>query len=373
MKKALAILMILALVGSAAFAEITFGAWGRGIFEPVYNSGVSGEKAVSRLGKSWTNYGDVNSNDNKPRVGFTVAGNSDNVGFQFDIYGDATVGDQLKIWVKPVSNVTVVMGKFFDDTLRGNGAFGSFNWDRSVGAGEGEDVTFHRMASGYQDKNWDSAYDGFMVTAAPTDAIFVAAALSHINGVKNEDMMSNLQIAGGYTIADIGQIRAQYYSAPKTVGTDIKADGTIEVAFKLTAVENLYADFGFRMFTLKDGKNANEEKDLSAYANYKVDAATIHALAIFKMNGDVNADGDKVSPFNLGAGVDYSLDGGIGVEADVRYYDKNWDKAGDGKAATAFFAGVKKGFSNGLIGLGFEVLNASNTAYAIPVRMEYWF
>lgn len=369
MKKALAILMILALVGSAAFAEITFGAWGRGIFTPVANSGASGAKNMMALGETWS------PGAGNARVGFTVAGNSDNAGFQFDVYNDAP-GDQIKIWVKPMDKVTVTMGKFFDDTLRGNAAFGSFNWIRDFGGDQGEDITFTRFASGADTskKNYNSTPDGFLVTAKPTDAIFVGAAICSLNGIETSKFAQNIQIAGGYTIANVGLLRAQYYSAPKTVGTDTKADATVEVAFKLTAIQNLYADFGFRMFTLKEHAatpQENKEKDLSAYANYKMDKATIHGLALY----DLNAVEGKKAKMNIGAGVDYALDGGIGVEADVRYYDKNWNKAklADPKAATTFFAGVKKGFSNGLIGIGFEVQNAKDTAYAIPVRMEYWF
>jgi hypothetical protein len=376
MKKALAILMVLALVASAATAEITFGAWGRGIFVPVQNSGLENVDSITTINKTWEGKNDTSglALTSDPRVGFTVAGNSDNVGFQVDIYADGDIarGDQAKIWVKPMDMVTMQMGKFFDDTLRGNTAFGSFNWLRAYGGGEGEDITFTRIASGDHDKNWNSG-QGFEVAVKPNEALFVALALTGLeSGVKTEDITDGMQIAAGYTIDGIGQIRAQYFSEYLTDpddATKIIADGTVEVAFKLTAVENLYADFGFRMFTEKKGKNANEAKTLSAYANYKVDAATIHALAIYNMN----ATADDKASMNIAAGVDYALDGGIGVEADVRYYNKEWDKQGDAKAATSFFAGVKKGYSNGLMGAGFEVISAEKTGYAIPVRFEYSF
>ncbi|MBN2810538.1 MAG: hypothetical protein JXP39_01440, partial [Spirochaetales bacterium] len=135
MKKALAILTALAVVGGAAFAEISVGGWGRAVFVPLANSGAEDVDSTSHLGTSWT--------DGGPRIGFTVAGNSDNVGFQIDMNADpvfngspveaVAFGDQAKIWVKPVDMLTVTVGRFKEDTLRGNGTFGVFDWYRSYG------------------------------------------------------------------------------------------------------------------------------------------------------------------------------------------------------------------------------------------------
>jgi len=364
MKKALAILMILALVGSAAFAEITFGAWGRGVFVPVQNSGATDDDSTATNKASW---------GGAPRIGFTISGVSDNVGFQADMNvdgGKVSCGDQQKIWVKPVSMLTLTIGNAYDDTLRGNAAFGSFNWDRAMGTWTGDDVTFTRVATSatkteYKDTEYAAVQkgpygQGVIAAIKPNDAIYVVAALSDVNGGLTENLFKNIQIAGGYTIDGIGQIRAQYYSA--YVPSVTTTDGTVAVAFKLTAVENLYADFGLRMFTNKDRQG--ETKTISAYANYKIDAATIHGLVIY----DLNEEDDG---YNIAAGVDYSLDGGIGVAADVRY--TNDIKSGGDDATTTFFAGVTKGFSNGKIGAGVEVKSSTDTGYSIPVVFEYWF
>ncbi len=368
MKKALAILMILALVGSAAFAEITFGAWGRGVFVPVMNSGASGVDSTSADAASW--------GADLIRVGFTVSGVSDNVGFQVDVTGENVgTGDQQKIWVKPFNGVTVTVGNYFDDTLRGNAAFGSFNWYRPYGTWTGEDVIFDRIYSEGQ---------GFEVALAPVEGLYIAASFKGVDGL-TEALATNGQYAFGYTIAGIGQIRAQYigdyiaetaesttYSLDSATGELVETttlatkkdnDATVEVAFKVTAVENLYADIGVKMFTNNDF-HAQETKTISAYANYKVSAATIHFLAIY----DLNKDDDG---YNIGAGVDYSLAGGLGISADVRY--TNDIKNGGTDALTTAFAGVTKGFSNGKIGAGVEISAAADTGYAIPVICEYWF
>lgn len=350
MKKALAILMILALVGSAAFAEITFGAWGRGVFVPVQNSGASGEDSTATNKASW---------GGAPRIGFTISGVSDNVGFQADMNvdgGTVNCGDQQKIWVKPFSMLTLSIGNAYDDTLRGNAAFGSFNWDRNMGTWTGEDVTFTRIATNAESKG---PYEqGVIAALKPNDAIYFAVAFCDVNGGLTENLTKNIQVAGGYTIDGIGQIRAQYYGAYVALADDTA--GVVEVAFKLTAVENLYADIGIRAFTNSD--ISGETKTISAYANYKVSAALIHALVIY----DLNEEDDG---YNIAAGLDYSLAGGLGVAADIRY--TNDIKAGGADAVTTFFGGVTKGFSNGKIGAGVEVKSATDTGYSIPVVFEY--
>lgn len=378
MKKALITLTILALVASVATAQITFGAWGRTIFVPMQNSGADDEESSTVLAPSWGTTGGG-------RIGFTIAGNSDNVGFQIDMKGDGgaiTAGDQQKMWVKPVSMVKIEVGTVQDDTLRGNGAFGAWNWYRaaSVKGLIGEDLTFTRLSTApLAHKHWGNT-QGVIVSATPVEALFVAAAFDNINGgIDSEgdaapdtnffsNMFKNAQFAAGYTIEGIGQIRAQYMS--QYIGAIDTDDGDVdtqfEVAFKLTAVENLYADFGVRMAMPED--TTKEHTDISAYASYKVSGATLHAATQFSLLEEDNA-------YTLGVGVDYNLEGGIGLAADVRYSNDIYNAWKDGSldAATAFGAYATKGFSNGLIGAGVQVVNAAEMGYAIPVRFEYWF
>jgi len=381
MKKALAILMIFALVASVAVAEVSVGAWGRGFFVPVANGGGKGENGTG-LATSW---------GTAPRIGFTVAGNSDNVGFQVDINADGafgtnektdsngdkvdvgnylTFGDQQKIWVKPIDMMTVQIGKIFDDTLRGNGCFGSFDWIRL--SWTGEDFTFTRVI----------AQAGAEIAVQPMDALYAYVAFDALPNF-TQNAFSDMQVGAGYTIEGIGQIRAQYLGAIATYDTKGLADktyGTIEVAFKVAAVENLYADIGFKMST-DDKYGMKKEKDINLYANYKVSGATLHVLAGLALNKVYK--GDEKMGIELGFGADYGLEGGIGLGADVRY--KNDVAAGSKDGMVGFFAGATKGFSNGLIGVGVEVStttfapgiipddDAKEMSWAIPVRLEYWF
>lgn len=376
MKKALAILMVLALVASAATAEITFGAWGRGLFVPVSNSGASGAKSVAENKASW---------GGAPRIGMTVAGNSDNVGFQIDLNGDngsINAGDQQFIWVKPMDMVKLSLGRVQEDALRGNAAFGSFNWNRAFGGGgdTGEDFTFTRMSTGSGGSAHYDNKQGLVAALTPVENLWVGVAVRDINNqngggsAQTATIMNKIQAAFGYTVADVGQIRAQIIRNPNTWkadGTVDKNNDTVEIAFKYTGMENLMVDAGFRMWTLSDVA-ATKKKQISIYGNYKMDALTAHLATRIDLNEKVATwDGKGDMGLYVGAGVDYALDGGIGVAADVRYYNETMKGSKD--ARTQVFAGVTKGFSNGLIGAGFEVDAATDTGYSIPVRFEYWF
>jgi len=367
MKKALAILMVLALVASAVTAEVTFGAWGRGIFLPMYDNAVD---TTTDTGPSWGGWAGDQS-----RIGFTMNGVSDNVGFQIDgnVDGSAfSLGDVQKIWVKPMDMITVSLGNIYDDTLRGNAAFGSFNWYRALGNGDGEDITFSRIGI-------NRTAEGFEVAVKPNDAIYAAIYFYDLDKNLTENLFSNMQAAFGYKIDGVGQIKAQVMTAATYTVKPDKDDmqTTIEVAFNYVGVENLFVEAGFAMPTNSDilttitvagvSGQVEDYKKIALYANYKMDALTIHFTSLNKMFTAV----DTEVLYKIIAGVDYSLDGGIGISGDVTYTGVTID---DVDPMITFFAGATKGFSNGLIGAGIQVLNnGEDTMFGVPVRMEYWF
>jgi len=360
MKKALAILMIFALVASVAVAEISVGAWGRGMFAFVSDS----EDTYTTNSTSW---GDPTWGA-APRIGFTLAGNSDNVGVVADFNvdgGTMNTGDNQFIWVKPMDMLKISLGNVYDDTLRGNAAFGSFNWLRPVvGAGEGEDITFSRLGIARGAQN-------FEIAIQPMDAFYAAVYLADVGSgfnhpEKADNIAKNLQVAAGYTIDGIGQIKGQVYMSGGTKDAEgVIEDNqtTVEVAFNYTGMENLFVEVGFMMNTDTD-VDVNETKKIALYANYAIDAAKLHFLTIYNLLKEDDS-------YNFAAGVDYDLGDGIGVLADVRYYNDIWTGGED--ARITFMAGVTKGFSNGLIGAGVEVASKGDTYWAIPVRLEYWF
>lgn len=334
MKKALAILMTLAFVASVATADVKIGAWGRGLFTPATGTG---SEPTSVEGTSW---GD------SIRTGFTVAGSSDNVGFQVDMNADGFkpgIGDNALIWVKPFDGLTLKIGQIKEETLRGNGCFGSFDWIRI--SWTGEDLTFKRIETA----------KGLVATFTGVENLYIGAGLEASKTTVN--MLKDGQYAIGYTFADVGQLRAQY----------IGAASQINAAFRLTGVENLYIDLGTYLNLTGD-----LNPTIAGYVNYKLDALALHLLA--------KADITTATALELGVGANYDLGNGIGILGDVRAADiLNNGKIG-------FMLGATKGFSNGLVGIGFEMAtkggfapgaysNADATAasWAVPVRFEYWF
>ena len=85
MKKIVGTIAAIALAASSAFAGVGIGSWGRAIWAPVQGDG---DKVTSWEGISWGSA--------KSRVGISVHGESENVGFNLDMNGDGGVGLQRR-------------------------------------------------------------------------------------------------------------------------------------------------------------------------------------------------------------------------------------------------------------------------------------
>ncbi len=230
------------------------------------------------------------------------------------------------------------------------------------------------------------------------------------------DAWLNAAFVGAYKIADVGTIKAaaqlrsgKTVYTEKSMGIDFNKDGDLDddsgdvhylnkdgknvktwvniaAAFDLTAVENLYASLGVVIPTLN-----SKPISANAYARYGVnEQLTVHAIVGTKIN-ELDKKEGKFEGFGFlaGAGVDYALDGGIGIFLDARYANGIFmaaDSTSDNKTDTfTLGAGVTKGFSNGVIGVAFEgTTNGGNYgrygqkkvddfAWEIPVKFEYWF
>ena len=385
MKKTL--IAVAAALTTSAFAEITFGGWGRAIWAPVASNGGD---AVTFTSTSWGGDG---------RIGFGMDFTSENVDMHADFKLEddkADINDQLKIVVRPIENLSISIGKLQDDTLRGDCCYGSWNWLRPNWFGgmlgksykaEDEGLTFSRTID----------LKGVAVKATPVEGLVILAGIpvsdnggeaTAMGNTSNlaEDAYKAAKVGFGYTIDGVGQIKAQFLG--KGPSSDYGEDdtGDLEVAFKLSAVENLSAEVGFKM-QLKD--NSDEANKLVALgARYQVnDACAVAASAAVTLYG--NSDIDPSMAF--GAGVDYALDNGIGLCADVRVAMPQ----NDIDPSIGFMVGASKGFSNGKLSAGFQgvsVAEKSGTGlcgamqpakdgkpeddgfvWAVPVCFEYWF
>ena len=393
MKKIISVLTGLALVAGAAMADgITFGSWGRGLWNVAANSG---DDVVTDMHQSWG--GDA------PRTGISVSGSTENVGFAVDMFANGSgisLGDNALIWVKPIEQIKIVAGKKDQNELRGDAAFGLWNWDR-IGAANGdvmvlEGWTFPDVFDG----------EGVAVVAYPIDGLTVGAgirlSLEGTGATLENTYAHGANYAAAYAIDGIGTIKAAYMTKATAKDKDGKDKdyGVIAAAFDLTMVDGLYASVGAQIptahvFTTYDplGLNLKDAPTVvNAYARYSLDALAVHLAVGTKLNtfdekkalkGDDAALDGQVG-FAIGAGADYSLDNGIGFFGDVRYANGIYmaNTSADKSDCLTLGLGVEKNFSNGKIGIAFE--GATNGkgrytyednafAWEIPVKVEYFF
>lgn len=416
MKKALKMLVVSALVAttfsSVALAEVTIGAWGRAVFAPVVSDNQGELSPQQSISWGWGGKAAA------ARIGFSVKGNSDNVGFQVDMNADGqNLGfqDQQKIWVKPIDILTVEVGpSIFYDALRGNATFGNWNWMRLPNQ-EDEDAVFLRGKAGKGDGNTlnmrkNGAQDGVAggtLIHLDTAGIHAFVSWDQSTGDKigtltdadgNESdkretyttamMMARGQYGAGYDIAGIGQARLQYIGkayAAKVSDDELTGYGLINAAVKIDKImPGLVVDLGFFTAT-EDAEKTGDFGDHTGGALFaSMGLGTITVSATGQMRMDVaDTKGSKGTAISSGLGVGVNL-GAVALDTDVRYINKNWGGTEDDTVAA--LVGVVKGFSNGKIGAGFQYSQtylkgwyndqqekADDAMWAIPVVVEYWF
>ena len=378
-------------------AEITFGSWGRALWVTAANAyDGKDDTVVTDVHQSWG--GDA------PRTALGVAGNSDNVGFKLDIHANGTglrVGDNALIWVKPIDMVRLSVGKHDENVLRGDAAFGLWGWDR-IGAvdgqegwtfldyldGEGVTAVITPMEALTLGVHLPTSLDGSHKTKTVTNDKGEVESDLYTTG-SLEDAWLNSAIAAGYNIEGVGTVKVglklnhdKYFSDKDK--KDVETWCQIAAAFDLTAVENLFLSVGARINTLNTVAH-----EVNAYARFAAtEQLAIHAIVGSKINANDGKDGKKdydALGFTAGAGVDFALDGGLGLFADLRYANGIWKSgtSADNSDTFTLGAGVTKGFSNGVIGIAFEgTTNGKNSyshkdadafAWEIPVKFEYCF
>lgn len=381
MKKIISVLTGLALVAGAAMADgITFGSWGRGLWNVAANSG---DDVVTDMHQSWGGAA--------PRTGISVSGSTENVGFAVDMFANGAngidLGDNALIWVKPIEQIKIVAGKKDQNELRGDAAFGLWNWDRIGAAG----------AMGLEGWTFPNVFDGngVAVIAYPVDGLTVGAgiplSLEGTGATLENTYAHGANYAAAYAIDGIGTIKAAYMTKADGTSRDAKKDstsyGVIAAAFDLTMVDGLYATVGAQIPTAS--VNEFDSTIVNAYARYSLDALAVHLAVGTKLNTVDNSKTDDSKydgnlGFAIGAGADYSLDNGIGFFGDVRYANGIYmaNTSADKNDCLTFGLGVEKNFSNGKIGIAFEGATNGNGRYTyednafaweIPVKVEYFF
>ena len=406
MKKTLiAVAAAAALTATSAFAEITFGAWLR----VITGVGSNGEDVVMGTTNSWGGVRPARLN---------AAGTSEDgkAGFKLDFYFEndeiwghdynIRIGDNGYLWVKPIDQIQLSIGKFDggETGFRGDFCYGSWNWLRPYNwIVEDEGLTFR-----------GSHKDGLMARITPIDNLVVLVQLpvmsakwggnnagyvakTETEDAKNTaaDVFKNAAYMASYSIEGVGTLKAGFFGADdeKTVeGKKYNQTGTVNVAFDLNAIENLYVTVG-AFFDIADKEMGawHEKMKFTAGASYQVSDAMKFSVSggYVKYMDKCDWLGNKDNAFQIGAGVDYVIMDGLTLNADVRYKNVGYGKDKD-DGSVSFLAGVVKsvggnaslqaGFQGSTNGCGLvqadtgiPAVEKDDFVWAIPVGLSVFF
>jgi hypothetical protein len=253
MKKMFAVSAMLTVLSAALSAQvkegITIGAWGQAIVAPVV---VTLDQPDDKGGGDTDVYTGVGAGfQGRPRFRVDVNGASPEGKYGFTLristndLGTIGIQDYARVWAAPIPQIRIDAGRFREDVLMGKIIDNdSYRYVLSMEAGNS---IFSRFDTG--------ADGGALLSIKPVTGLFIGAlaklgptAASWANGDKPannaEFWYKNSQVAVGYTIPDVGLVRAQFFGADHsyTAGTANR----IEAAFAFTGVEGLTVDLGFR-------------------------------------------------------------------------------------------------------------------------------
>jgi hypothetical protein len=352
------------------------------------------------------------------------------------------IDDFAEVWVKPADWVKIDVGKFVDDTLRGKVGDGSWMDGVTVLMKDGDSI-FSRFKSPSMNPSpspvgalvgftFGDLYIGAMVPglklfkAEPNAGIYETFAVEGFTATEDDSpetadrIYQRIQAAVGYTIKDIGLVRAQFVGANPSakIETDNRITivaPKIEVAFALTAVSGLTLDLGAkiplpfkntRFWNAEDYKWDKTDDDtkyqapfqISLGAVYGINAISIAARVDTKFAGNVNHDDwdDPYKlPFELNAHLwpSYKLSfATIGLDVGIEYIGETTHEDGKVVNKTADFDGlnggirigfgawIEKGMGNATIkgGLAYKVGTEVNSikedgVFSIPIVFEYSF
>ena len=384
MKKIVGTIAAIALAASSAFAGANFGmGFNRAFFTPFAYDG----EAKADISTSW---------GKAPRIGASFSAASEDVGVVADVKfdeGGVAVNDNAYIWVKPASWLKVQIGQSFDNTLRGNACFGTWDWLRP-GNILGEDLTFVRVCSNPLNGQFESLR-GAIVMADPIEGLHITAGLNLCTlfeswgSCKNgydalswEQLAKQIQVQAGYTIPGIMQIKAQWIG-------DGAEGGVVNAAVALKAVDGMTLDAGVFIPVNADkagSYNNNFTKTtIAAFWGMGFDAVSVNVNAQVKLGKDAS----ESTEVKAGAGIGVDLGNGLSCGADVRY-GQEFQKDVNNVPAIAFAAWLDKGIANGTLGVAVQgALKTSvrdfgvhkeggvdvfhDFTIAVPVRVQCFF
>lgn len=409
MKKLVATAAAAALLGTAAFAaDVKIGGWGRGVW--LTGNGVNeegdGNDIYTSATKSWGGTG--------PRVGMNFSVETENIGVLAEFHAEEQTWSDYRIWWSPVEQLKVFLGKN-PNHFRGDAVYGMWDIYR-VGAVD----RIGRTNQTQQEEGWtfmSHSGDGAQILATPVEGLRLVATFGFPlskdgipwgadedgNSVYNSSAnVKNVfgrqsKFAAAYDIEGVGTVKAGLEEKGNVCTDDEgneKAQNILNVAFDLTAVENLKVSIGaFVPLVQKiDGKNGWGNQ-VNAYVKYNADALTIHARVGTLIGVGYTDDKGKAEEsgfgFVAGGAVEYAIADGLSVIGEVDYASNiyaNFSTA-DNMDVLDFGIAISKSYSNGKIVAGVEgrtnnsnnYLNAYGTqkiddfGWCVPICFEYWF
>ena len=378
MKKTLIAVAAAAALTTSAFAEITFGAWGRAILVPMASNG---DKTVAGQNQSWGGWGrtigmDINGSDAEGKAGFSMSYRNTTEKPKAKWEGgdyDATnfLGENAHFWIKPFDGLKVIAGKVEYNALRGNACLPG--WDVIRSSFEvGEDLLFKNYAGTGALVEYTN--DALTVFAA----VPLTTAYSSTKDDKDNDEVSNVyartQAGAMYKIDGTGVVKAQFIGKNKETPVDSSKKmytGDLEASFELTAVENLWVGLGVT-FPIMDKelggvndttgavKDGTDMK-IALGASYNVtDELTVMAngKVLLAQNYKKENTGDEsIKPgMQFAVGANYKIEDGLSFAAEVGYLAER--KCGDDKmneSSVFAMAGLNKSVGAANVFCGFEM------------------
>jgi hypothetical protein len=360
MKKLIALSIVLTVLASAAFAlddALSIGGSASGTFVPIRVVDVDGAVDIPGTDKDesaatvYAGVGDL------PKAEFTLKAEWEKIGGSgtFNINGggaEKVTGGDAFVWIKPWGDVLMLKaGKFGDGTLEGK--VGGADFDYTVPVKGGGDIFSNFSADG----------NGTELVLKPLEGLYIAAMLNGIFpkktdngwvGIEAKHMYQKIQVGVGYEIANIGHARVQFKGDNGTVvfgepeSLKFIAEGVlpsanapkVEVAFALTAVENLTVDLGAKIWF--------------AAKNY-LDPTTPYEYD-YKEHDDLS----YTKPLGISLGAQYTLDdfsirGRVDTEIGAKLTSKFMGQEFTGKSGLALNAHLTPTYNLGFAKVGAEI------------------
>lgn len=252
-EKFLAMVLVLGMVAAAAFAEFNVTGYTQGIITPFF---MVGEDTGVANGPSWTGLG--------PQIQLSAEGSHPDkrAGYMFSIVaslprtpGGASLnpGQENYVWLKPFGDfLTFKAGGYNDNTLRGGSYFSAlFDAASLINSGSWQFTNEGTVFSGFA-----ARVDGGFATRNPAAQLtFTLIPNLYVGGSFHlntsgfykadpdkiaADYYIDGQYALGYTIENIGQIKAQYIGMDtgRGIASYSNTSRLIQAAFKLTMLPN---------------------------------------------------------------------------------------------------------------------------------------